>query len=316
MKLLTVWDDRYCTTAASTNSTTKQAAIMQAALAEGLLDVQEMKASALDGAWADVDRVHDPAYAEAVRTGKPRQLAESQGFTWSPAFADALARIWVGEYAAAMLALVESRFVFHPVSGAHHAGYRRGSGFCTLNFLAGAALRLIREDAIDSVGIIDLDAHQGNGTFDWVKADSRIAAFDVSGGSWGVDRTPWWAPYFVVKDDAEYEAVLVGRLDQWLDAVTPEVVLYQAGMDCWDRDPVGGIRGVDRSFLAWRDRYVLKALHERKIPTVINLGGGYAAESVALHVQTARIACVVEEEADDKSRAAGNSEAAGRAASC
>ena len=32
--------------------------------------------------WDEVVQVHDPAYAQAVQTGSPRYLAESQGFVW------------------------------------------------------------------------------------------------------------------------------------------------------------------------------------------------------------------------------------------
>jgi len=64
-----------------------------------------------------------------------KELAQSQGFRWSPEFADALARIWNGQFVAAKMALDTKGIVFHPVSGAHHAGFSRGSGFCTFNFL-------------------------------------------------------------------------------------------------------------------------------------------------------------------------------------
>ena len=33
---------------------------------------------------AALSRVHDPKYVDAVRTGYPRELAESQGFDWDP----------------------------------------------------------------------------------------------------------------------------------------------------------------------------------------------------------------------------------------
>ena len=34
-------------------------------------------------AWAGIAAVHDPAYVEAILTGEPRELAESQNFEWS-----------------------------------------------------------------------------------------------------------------------------------------------------------------------------------------------------------------------------------------
>jgi hypothetical protein len=33
---------------------------------------------------AQLGDVHQPTYVESIRTGEPRDLAESQGFTWDP----------------------------------------------------------------------------------------------------------------------------------------------------------------------------------------------------------------------------------------
>jgi len=125
------------------NSTTKQRTVVDLATAEQLL---EPRAVPFDAAatWADIATVHDPAFVEAVRTGRPLGLAQSQGFTWSPAFADALCRIWNGHIAACRMALGAGT-VLHPVSGAHHAGFARGSGFCTFNYLVGAARALLTD---------------------------------------------------------------------------------------------------------------------------------------------------------------------------
>jgi acetoin utilization deacetylase AcuC-like enzyme len=299
-KVVTVWDSRYCTNAALTNSTVKQADVVRLASAKGLLDI--CPAVPFDAAetWADIAQVHVPGYATAVRTGRPEGLAESQGFRWSPEFADAVARIWQGQYWAAARVIETGGFVFHPVSGAHHAGRAEGMGFCTLNFLAGAALRVLREGRVRRVAIVDLDAHQGNGTFEWVVGEPRLAHFDISHGYWGVMRTPSWAEYYVASDSAQYAGYLA-QLDGWIARQKPDVVFYQAGVDCYELDPVGGIVGVTPEFIAQRDRAVLTCLRDRKIPTVINLGGGYvstganheAGESVAMHVETARIAADV-----------------------
>ena len=237
--------------------------------------------------------VHDQRFVDAVRTGKPRALAESQGFRWSPTFAEALARIWNGQYAAAKLALESGGVIFHPVSGAHHAGFSRGPAFCTFNFLAGIGLRLMREKLVNATGIIDLDAHTGNGTFFWVKDERGLAAFDISGGDWlGVVTYPEWAEYYVAHDAVQY-AQSLERLPNWLDRAKPEIVFYQAGMDCWEQDGVGGIDGVTAQFLGVRDQFVLAQLVERGVPVVINLGGGYEPRSPSLHVETARIAAAL-----------------------
>lgn len=289
MKLTTVWDERYSVKAAYTNSTLKQRFVVRAALDERLLDLRPVAFNAAL-TWADVATVHDAAYVEAVRTGSPRMLAESQGFSWSPAFAESVALIWSGHIAACRLALDEE-VVFHPVSGAHHADRDAGSGYCTFNFLAGAGRRLLGDGSIGRVLVVDLDFHQGNGTYTLVEDDERFGLFDIAGANWIGEFETGRHLYAVVHGPAEYQAQLF-RLPAAIDRFQPDLVQYQAGMDCHERDPVGGIDGVDERFLAERDRFVIKEVVRRRIPLVINLAGGYQEDgtSVRLHVQTARIA--------------------------
>ncbi len=120
--LPTIWDPRYSVKAAPLNSTEKQARVVELATRERLLDICEVPFEE-DATWRSIAEVHDPAYVEAVRTGRPEALATIQGFCWSRAFADSVARIWNGQLAACRQAHAD-RVVFHPVSGAHHAEYR------------------------------------------------------------------------------------------------------------------------------------------------------------------------------------------------
>ena len=289
MKLATVWDERYCVKAAHTNSTLKQKYVVRAARDEQLLDLRAVAFNA-GLAWADIATVHAAAYVDAVRTGDPRELAESQGFDWSPAFAESVALIWSGHTAACRLAL-EEKVVFHPASGAHHAGRDGGAGFCTFNFLAGAGRRLLDDGAIRRVMIIDLDAHQGNGTHALVKDDERFGLFDIAGSNWIGEFETRRHLYKVVRGPEAYWTQL-RRLPAAIDGFEPDLVQYQAGMDCHERDPIGGVAGLDEQFLAERDRFVISEIVARGIPLVINLAGGYQEDgtSVRLHVQTARIA--------------------------
>jgi acetoin utilization deacetylase AcuC-like enzyme len=285
----TVWDERYCTPAAHTNSTIKQLGVVRAAVAEGLLDIRSVPFEE-SATWGLIGAVHAPEYVAAVRTGRPRSLAESQGFIWSPAFAESVARIWNGHIAACRLALAE-RVAFHPVSGAHHARRETGAGFCTFNFLAGAGKRLLDEGAVARVMVVDLDAHQGDGTYHLVRGDPRFALFDIAGTDWIGSFETERLFYRVARTAAEYRALLQ-NLPAALDAFRPQLVQYQAGMDCHEHDPIGGIRGVDAALLSDRDRLVVDQVVSRGIPLVINLAGGYQPGGVSerLHVQTARLA--------------------------
>jgi acetoin utilization deacetylase AcuC-like enzyme len=286
--VLTVWNDAYSTDAASTNSTGKQRLVIDLARAQGLVDLLSVPFDE-DAAWTDIATVHHPAFVEAVKTGQPRHLAQSQGFTWSPAFAGAVARIWSGHIAACRAALSEG-MVLHPVSGAHHAGHARGSGFCTFNFLVGAA-RAMARDGAGRQAIVDLDAHPGDGTCALTRGDDAIALFDIAGGSWGDVRNDHRVEYYVARSAAGYREAL-NRLPAFLDRVRPALVQYQAGMDPFEDDPVGGIDGITEAFLVERDRFVIAQVRARGIPLVVNLAGGYVrGVSERLHVETIRTMC-------------------------
>jgi len=281
-----VWNERYCTDAAYTNSTSKQAEVMRLAEAEALVATLARPFDE-QRAWKAIATVHDPAYVEAVRTGEPRSRAESQGFHWSREFAESVARIWSGQMKACQVARREG-LVLHPVSGAHHADRDRGSAYCTFNYLVGAA-RLMAAEMTCQVAIIDLDAHTGDGTFRLAGDNTAIALFDIAGARWCSAPRSDRIEYHVVRDDADYRKAL-DRLPAFLDRVRPGLVQYQAGMDPFEDDPVGGIAGVTEAFLQARDRLVIEAVRSRGIPLLVNLAGGYVrGVSERLHVNTIRV---------------------------
>jgi acetoin utilization deacetylase AcuC-like enzyme len=70
---------------------------------------------------AALSRVHDPKYLDAVRTGKPLELAQSQGFTWDPALWEMVCASNGGVIAAAIEALRTRRVSGSLSSGLHHA---------------------------------------------------------------------------------------------------------------------------------------------------------------------------------------------------
>lgn len=297
-RVLTIWDDRYCVEAASTNSTLKQREVMRLAHGQGLIRIYDdpKKDCPLEKVWAHIATVHDPDFVKAVRTGKPRTLAQSQGFKWSPEFADALVRIWRGHIIAAYQATHgKGGLVLHPVSGAHHADYFSGGGFCTFNYLAGAGQAGLQLGWVSRVGVIDLDAHHGDGTYRLVGADPRFATFDIAGSMWTAVADHKRSVMVVAHDVADYRKGLQG-LPKWLDREFPEVngkrpylMQYQAGMDCFKSDYVGGIDGVTKRFLSARDAFVIKNVRERGIPLVVNLAGGYlTGVSEYLHLETVR----------------------------
>jgi acetoin utilization deacetylase AcuC-like enzyme len=139
-----------------------------------------------------------------------------------------------------------------------------------------------------TVAIIDLDAHAGDGTFRLAGDEPAIALFDIAASRWVDAPRTDRIEYHVVKDAEQYRAAL-DRLPAFLDRVQPDLVQYQAGMDPFENDPVGGITGVTAAFLEARDRFVIEAVRSRGIPLVVNLAGGYVTGvSERLHVTTIR----------------------------
>lgn len=285
----TVFSPKYCTTAAPLTSTTKQLDVVNEAMSRKMVEIVFDTEWDEKRTWIDITRVHDPKYVKAVRTGSPRYLAESQSFKWSPAFAESVARIWSGHYYASKVALRE-KLCFHPVSGAHHAHKQHGEGFCTFNFLVGAAIRLMYEGHITNTAILDLDAHHGNGTVDLVGNDSRFKIFDISGYAPRYRLKRPGLNIYGARNTMQYMNAL-RRLPDWLDKHQPELVQYQAGVDCHESDSVGSISGMTDLVLEARDQFVITEVLKRNIPLVVILAGGYQehGRSVALHVRTVEL---------------------------
>ncbi|MGH8245388.1 MAG: histone deacetylase family protein, partial [Gammaproteobacteria bacterium] len=86
----------------------------------------------------ELRRVHTPEYINAVRTGIPRALAESQKFPWSPQLFPSVCLTNGACLAAARQALRDG-VAAALASGFHHAHADHGEGFCTFNGLVVAA---------------------------------------------------------------------------------------------------------------------------------------------------------------------------------
>lgn len=296
-RIPTVWHRHYTCDAAPLTSTTKQARVVaclqKADGGPSVLDILDSHSAFYAGIWGDIARVHAPGYVEAVRTGQPRDLAESQWFSWSPEFARSVAYIWIGHQRACEWALDRrsaTPMVLHPASGAHHAKYAHGAGFCTFNYIVGASKKLLDAGRIKSVGVIDLDAHFGDGTVEMTVGDDRFAHFDISGS--GLQTHAGEAGrvrQYRVGTSADYMELVYDPLQAWLDEHQPQLVHYQAGADPYLGDSVGGIAGMTIAALERRDRAVLYALAQRHIPTVVTFAGGYVpGKTEQVHLNTVR----------------------------
>ncbi len=247
----------------------------------------------------DLVRVHDIDYIQAVQTGEAQELATSQGFDWDPALWPMVLASNGGVLAAARSALTDSVSATLS-SGLHHAKYGHGSGYCTFNGLVIAAKALLHEGSVNSVLILDLDAHCGGGTSQLIDDDPRIwhedvsvSMFDQYSGHtnstlWKVDRA---GKYLHTVAQSLIQADRVGGFD---------LCLYNAGMDPYEGCDVGGLDGIDTTMLTQREQTVFDWCRQRNLPVAFTMAGGYIGSRldqdalVDLHRLTIQAANAVE----------------------
>jgi acetoin utilization deacetylase AcuC-like enzyme len=256
---------------------------------------------------SDLLRVHTSEYVSAVKTGSPRELAESQKFPWSPALYPSVLLTNGGVLAAARSALDEG-ISGALASGFHHAFADHGEGFCTFNGLVVALEVLRAEGRIRSAAILDLDLHYGNGTASLAASRPWIKALSIYGNDYA-DNVPYRdvsvrrhtdgenhfsAPISPSENDGECLQRLLEQHLPWLiEAPRPDLLLFQAGADPLRDDPYSPL-SLDQRDLFLRDKKVFTFARTNGLPVAWVLAGGYAPDVqrvVDVHVNTA-IACL------------------------
>jgi histone deacetylase 11 len=169
--------------------------------------------------------------------------------------------------------------------GYHHAAQGWGGGFCVYADVPLAAKVLHQEGRIERLLVVDLDAHQGNGTaavfhgWDWAFIYDLFER-DLFPAHKEPEDYP--LPVRPGVTGGEYLGLVMDTLPSALDAVRPNLVIYNAGSDPFVGDPLAGFE-LSRSDLAERDLLVVDSVRERGIPVAMVLSGGYSAESWAIH---------------------------------
>lgn len=255
---------------------------------------------------AELLRVHTPEYLQAIATGEPRALAQSQKFPWSPELAEAV-RWTNGGCIAALRAALSGGVAGNLASGFHHSHSDHGQGFCTYNGLVVAMEAMKAEGRLGRGLVLDMDLHYGNGTAsllatrpemyqlsiygNWYKAN--LAYRDVTAERAEDTANAWSVPVPAGADGAQYLEILRVHLDRAFEQARPDVLLYQAGADPYKEDPYSPLN-LDHADLRARDRYVFEQCRRRGIPVMWVLAGGYTSDVskvVEVHLNTAR-ACV------------------------
>lgn len=172
--------------------------------------------------------------------------------------------------------------------GYHHAKADRSSGFCFFADINLAADRFwTQHKPQGKVMVIDLDAHQGNGFEDIFKREPRVDVFDIYNGDIYPMDLPaaqyirWKFPLASGTGELTYISTLQKNLPSAIEASKPDLIIYNAGSDPYEKDLLGGLR-VSAAGIVLRDQFVFEQARTRKIPILMLLSGGYHRDSASI----------------------------------
>ncbi len=248
----------------------------------------------------EIQRFHDAGYIEVLQRGERNRTLPAElrarhnlGKLENPihdtmysrpatsagamlAAADMLAAAEVGRPG-------ERAIVYSPAGGTHHGRPDRASGFCYLNDLALAMLRLL-DHGMTNIYYVDFDAHHGDGVQDAFHDDDRVFTLSIhEAGRWPCtgaldDRAGGHALNLPVPrdfNDAELALIVDEVVVPLGQALRPDVVVIQCGADALADDPLSRLALSNNAL--WRAVERTAALAGRVLVTG---GGGYNPWSV------------------------------------
>lgn len=175
----------------------------------------------------------------------------------------------------------------------HHAEFNRALGFCYFNNVAIAAKCLVGEWGVQRVGIVDIDAHHGNGTQRAFEEDPSVFYYSIhehpsfafpgtgrefekgSGDGTGYTLNTTVLPG---QGDKEYMELLERDLVPAFEQYRPEVILVSAGFDAHVDDDMSGLNLSTEAF-SWIMRRIVEMAEVYSRGRVVSiLEGGYCVQ--------------------------------------
>lgn len=273
--------------------------LLREAVSKGLPEIRLVEAPvASDGELA---LAHTPTYVSAVAEGLLSAAQQREiGFPWSERMVERSRRSVGATIAAARTALHEGVSA-NLAGGTHHACADKGSGYCVFNDVAVAA-RLMQAEwhrarrQLLRIAVVDLDVHQGNGTAAIFRDDPTVFTLSLHAAKNFPFRKET-SDLDVELPDGCCDAPYLAALDTALDTLwqrhaqhPPGLIFYLAGADPHEGDRLGRLK-LSAAGLAERDRRVLCAARERRIPVALSMAGGYGRvieDTVAVQLATMR----------------------------
>ncbi|KAG1674104.1 Histone deacetylase 11 [Nymphon striatum] len=165
--------------------------------------------------------------------------------------------------------------------GFHHCSSERGGGFCAYADITLAIHHLLdKVHLVKNVMIVDLDAHQGNGHERDFIDDKRVYIMDVYNK--GIYPRDTFAKKGINKrvelDHMTTDSVYLDKVHKHLfDALkefTPDIIVYNAGTDILEGDPLG-LLAISPQGIIDRDKMIFSMAKSKNIPVLMVTSGGY-----------------------------------------
>lgn len=272
----------------------KYSLLRQRLASSGLIDEYDLK---IPPAATDEQllRVHSEEYLANVKTGgltyhELRRI----GFPWTPQMVERSRRSTGATIAAAEAALQHGLGI-NLAGGTHHAFRDKGEGYCVFNDSVVAARHWQAAGRLQRVLIVDADVHQGNGTASLVRDDDTIFAFSIHGEKNFPYHKETSDLDVALPDrigDDDYLVALESGLQQAIERSCPDLVMYLAGADPFEKDRFGRLKLTKQGLLK-RDRLVMNICGSRGFPLTVAMAGGYAPDvrdTVDIHFGTVSMA--------------------------
>jgi acetoin utilization deacetylase AcuC-like enzyme len=250
---------------------------------------------------AALERVHDLSYLDEIE-----EISLLGGGDLDP---DTLIRAdsWEAALHAAGAAIAATDAVLDGHAGAafaiarppgHHAGPRKGMGFCLINNVAVAAAHALSR-GLDRVLVLDWDVHHGNGTQDIFYESDRVFLLSLhqsplypgtgatsergTGAGQGFTLN---VPLPAGTTDPAYLRVFDEVAAPAIRAFRPDLLLVSAGFDAHAADPLAGMMLTEDGFGALAERAATLAADLCEGRLVAVLEGGYDPAALGRSVAT------------------------------
>ncbi len=234
---------------------------------------------------------HEKRWIEKLKTGT---LSLQELLRLEIPYSDELLRMALLSVGGTILACklaVQKKLSFHIGGGFHHAYPDHGEGFCAINDIAVGIKVMQKEKLIERAMVVDCDLHQGNGTAMIFRGDPTVFTFSIhQEDNYPVpkEKSSLDIGLYSGAGDEEYIAFLKENIPKLYQDFKPDLVVYVAGADPYEKDQLGGLM-LTKEGLRERDRIILEEAFNFSIPLAVVLAGGYAPDindTVEIHFNT------------------------------